>query len=286
MSQQIPSLDSYVERIADQYQQMLANESLEESSYQKFFEQNPCILSGLTPIGGQGVLLDALISQPKIQFSDTRIPDFVWLTRNSLDFCPTFIEIEKPSKECFKQNQELSSAFHEAHDQLGSWKALLTNDDTKRSLFDVFSLPKDLLDLNFKPSYVLIIGRRSQWENSQRKIRTLGVQSNDGFTKIHSFDHIAPTAGSILPYIQSIVTCRIKKGQLSVISIPDALTLCPTLRDSYARWSNFHEALDANLNIDPERKKYLHRTFDEIVEGRLLPENFGPGKCGKRNVRL
>src|SRR4051812_27380742 len=70
---------------------------------QRFLEQHPSLLPGAFPFwgsagGGHGAYPNVLITQPALQGLGKRIPDFLWIARDTASVRPVFIEIEDPKK--------------------------------------------------------------------------------------------------------------------------------------------------------------------------------------------
>ena len=100
--------DEYLRKAKEEYASILSYD-YHESIYQTFFEKNPAFLPGAYEIIGNATghapHMNALISQPIIGDGIQRKPDFMWLAKNSLCFCPVLIEIERPSKEEFRKDE-------------------------------------------------------------------------------------------------------------------------------------------------------------------------------------
>ena len=160
----------------------------DERAVQKFIEKNPyCLISALDGIeANYSFFGNCIISQPKIKSYDgDRVPDFLIVTRNSLNLYFNFIEIEDPSKKIFKRKRQgLTSDFFQAYHQLKEWKSFSKN--------EISNYCEDLLNTLFKDNfnntpekhihynYVLIYGFSSE-------ILELGPRYNDVLQDY--FDH-------------------------------------------------------------------------------------------------
>jgi hypothetical protein len=92
------------ERQLKQAWQDLLGSNPTEPVVQSFLEKHPCLLPGfrtMTGSSGHGPFPDAVISQPPLAAIGKKVPDFMWLSKDSLVLEPVLIEIERPSKRWF-----------------------------------------------------------------------------------------------------------------------------------------------------------------------------------------
>ena len=117
--------------------------------------------------------MDTLISQPEIGIAVKRKPDFLWLAQDSVDFTPVFIEIERPNKSMFTKEKIPNKDFNQALNQLDEWRGILNGGVNIQAFYQNFSIPLSMQQKNFKPRFVLIYGRRNEYENDEylQKIR-------------------------------------------------------------------------------------------------------------------
>lgn len=252
----------YCLAIEDEFQKLLDTYPNNESKFQDFFERNPCYLPGafeLRDLSGHGPHLNCLISQPSIGSECVRKPDFLWLAQDSLTFCPVFIEIEKPSKKTFTISRNTSSDFSQAMDQIREWKALLNKPHNRTTFYESYNLPKTVIDKSFSPQYILIYGRRNEYENDVfLSNKRAELQSND--TLIMSYDRLKPRYDS-----QNMVCVNVtnKTGttKYNVKRIPPVFRLDARKSSDYPEWNNFIEAVDTMELTSAERKKFLKERF-------------------------
>ena len=138
-------IDIYFKVEKEKYLSLLDSELLEKD-YQKFFESNPAFMPGAFELTG-GVsshypVMNALISQPILGDEKIRKPDFMWLAKDSLCFCPVLIEIEKPSKQEFRNDEVARACFTQAVGQIkqGYFLSAYFNLPFQHSLFLLSSL--------------------------------------------------------------------------------------------------------------------------------------------------
>src|SRR4051812_28331672 len=92
--------EAYEALIMREYEALLAVDA-DEPSTQDFFERHPCMLPGahgpLNYPSGHGPFPGGVITQPVLPSFRYRVPDFMWLARNSDTETPVLIEIERPN---------------------------------------------------------------------------------------------------------------------------------------------------------------------------------------------
>ena len=92
----------YQNLIKNEWNQLLESEdSKKERKIQQFLEKHPSMLPGAFGIFGSSNLIpfpSAVITQPKLQGINLKIPDFLWISSDSASVYLTFIELEVPTK--------------------------------------------------------------------------------------------------------------------------------------------------------------------------------------------
>src|SRR5690349_1093429 len=96
------SWEDYEARVTREWNALLNSaEGCDERNIHGFLARHP----SLVPLAGtgKGPFPMALISQPPLVGIGQKIPDFLWILRDSLNLRPVFIEIESPCKQWFTQ---------------------------------------------------------------------------------------------------------------------------------------------------------------------------------------
>ncbi len=145
-----------------------------EAILQSFLEQHPCLLPGLhSPWpywSGRSPFPWAAISKPKLPGLSDREPDFMWIAMDSERLYPILIEIETPFKEWFYGSRaEIHSNFTHAQGQLAEWRAWFDRGHNRSAFIDYYGVPTDVARLKLDPRFVLIYGRRSNYEGDRRR---------------------------------------------------------------------------------------------------------------------
>lgn len=262
--------DEYFRKAKEEYVSILSYD-YHESIYQKFFEKNPAFLPGAYEIIGNATghapYMNALISQPIIGDGIQRKPDFMWLAKNSLCFCPVLIEIERPSKEEFRKDEYARSGFTQAAGQIKQWKAILNSTNGQEQFYDRYNIPLNLRKLKFKPQYLLVFGRRSEYEQSEW-LTQLRAEEESSDTRVFSFDRLMEPSRDIY----DTVTCKVSNGNYHVISIPPTFVYRPILSHNYSKLLNFEQAITKMKYTSDLRKQFLRDRYSYWAEFGKNPD--------------
>lgn len=256
--------NAYFEKAKQEYL-ILIEKPLQESIYQDFFERNPGFMPGAHGVLGAASshlpIQNALISQPilsnnKIQ----RKPDFMWIAKDSLCLSPVIIEIEKPSKKEFRLNNDIGLAqFNQAEDQIIQWRSILNSPEGILDFYNRYKIPETYRKLKFIPQYVLIYGRRSEYETNDWLTQNRAEEQRPDF-HIMSFDRLA----SLDRNAYDCVTCKVSNGEYTITYIPPTFVFRPSTIDAiggYTKYNGFAAAVDKMEYTTDERKRFLKERF-------------------------
>lgn len=254
----------YLSKANKEFQYLLTNFSKDEIRFQKFFEQNPSYVPGardefsIMGQSGHHPHLNCLITQPKITGLIKRIPDFMWLASDSVYFSPIIIEIEAPSKKYFKKDGSPTSHFSQARNQLEEWQTILKRPENILSFYRDFSIPQDLVDLTFKPRFVLIYGRREEFENDIiLKQKRGSLFDNDKV--LMSYDRIKAKL------LNNYVTCKVKNGKYLAENLSPTFKIGP-FEDEMFEIQNLIKAVDNTCYLTDQRKTFLKEKIPYCLE--------------------
>ena len=137
-----------------------------EREVQRFFEQNPSFLVGEQPAAPAGGLV---FTQPRLQGLGSRqFPDFLWLDTSGGTLTPVLVEIERLGKTWFTKRGDLTAQFHQAHQQLGDWRAWFLEAENqllfRRAYVDWLG---NFRSYPLVPRYVLVYGRGVEFDNDE-----------------------------------------------------------------------------------------------------------------------
>lgn len=254
--------EDYEKWVINEYQKLL-NLNINEKIYQNFFEENPCYIPGAYEIfgeSGHAPYMDCLISQPFLNCGIKRKPDFMWLAKDSLSFCPVIIEIEKPSKKQFRKDMINCSDFTQSMNQIIEWKTILNDSRGRQEFYDFYNIPDWLRNRKFSPQYVLIYGRREEFDNNEllRKKRA-EMRTND--IEIMSFNRLSPNKKC-----DDYVTATVSRGQYFVKHILPTHTYSPLNAESLSMLKEFVVKIENIPLISNERKDFMKQRYNYWID--------------------
>ncbi|MFZ5643492.1 MAG: Shedu immune nuclease family protein [Bacillota bacterium] len=262
--------DTYNKYLMAKFNSLLTSEGDNEKTFQLFLEQHPCIIpgpfcllghSGHYPFGG------TVISQPELTGLTNRIPDFMWIACDSGTIYPVLIEIEAPNKPYFTRLGKPSDKLIQALDQLTEWKTWFSNPKHQLLFYDLYRIPESFRwGKSLRPVYLLIYGRRSEFENTRRlSEKRSQLQRDNEF--IMSFDRLYPEYSA-----RYLLCSTVKGGEYMAKTIPPTLELGPNLAEYHSMIANKENAAKRNLLLSDERKEFLINRFLYWDEYGKLPQ--------------
>jgi len=249
--------EEYEQRLNEEWSNLLGSNP-QEAEVQAFLEKHPCLIPGHSSMSmnsGHYPFPDAVISQPRLQGIGAKQPDFMWLSTSSLEFEPVLIEIERPDKRWFNAAGDPSSDFVQAHNQIAQWKAWFELAENHLVFLKNFDVPPLLSKRKFKPSFVLIYGRRNEYENDEGLNRVRAELATDN-EYLMSYDRLTPSSD-----VQNLFTVKKDSNGYKSIAYPPTYVLNPHLADRYSIVNNKEEAIDACEWMSVERKEFIKSRF-------------------------
>jgi hypothetical protein len=249
--------DEYERWLKNEWQRIL-NSAENERDIQNFLEKHPCLIPGAFNMKGKSghyPFPDAVISQPPLTGVGVKIPDFMWLSTNSLEFEPVVIEIESPKKKWFTSVGRPTSDFTEAQNQLAQWRAWFEEPENQLTFYKNFEIPQLLRDRKLRVSCVLIYGRRNEYENNTQlnKVRAQLARQDE---HLMSFDRFTPSADA-----QYFFAVKRERGRYRAITYPPTYVIGPDFADTYSIIEGKNEAIDACGLMTLERKRFIKSRF-------------------------
>ena len=160
------SWETYRASLQPQWKSLL-DSSPSEREVQEFLELHPCLLPGATdnigPGGHHGPSFSAVIRQPPLKgLGPTRVPDFMWVRRDTGAIRPICIEIESPRKAWFNRRSSTPTAeLTQAIDQLTEWKVWFSSPENQLIFAKTYA--PEFSHRPVEAQFVLVYGRDSEF---------------------------------------------------------------------------------------------------------------------------
>lgn len=253
--------EQYQQLILEEWEKLLnRNPRPTEKEVQFFLERHPCMVPGAFNLmgaeSGHFPFFCGLISQPILPSFNHRKPDFMWLSKNSDTLEPVLIEIEDPNKKWWTDSGQQTAQLTQALTQIFDWKIWfqdLVNQNKFKEMYGLDNFP--LKDLHFKPSFLLIYGRRHEANSNPNQILRRSELVKEEIDII-TFDRLHPN-----PKANQLVCLSVnfknKQRNLKAISVPATFALSPSLAGDRACLADLAIAIDSNDNIPKKRKEFL-----------------------------
>jgi hypothetical protein len=260
------SWDDYERRVTGEWQTLLNSpDGCIEHNIHHFLAKHP----SLVPTVSKSPFPSALISQPPLVGIGQKIPDFLWIARDSLNLRPVFIEIESPCKQWFTQAGVPHHHFTQALNQLGQWRAWLNQPANQLVFLDQFLIPDGMRrNLHFRPHFILIYGRRREFEGHPELSR-LRAQFERGDQEVMTFDRLEPS-----PQYDIFISATKGPQGYRALSVPAVFKWSPMIVEELMQIQNIPDAIRANDWIAPNRRDFL-------VERYEYWENWNRGDRGR-----
>ena len=229
-----------------------------ECDVQSFLEKHPCLLPGVFNMGaksGHYPYPDAVISQPPLAAVGNRVPDFMCLSTNSLEFEPVLIELERPDRNWFTQKGNPSAHLTQAHNQLAQWRAWFAIPANVQVFYEEFQVPLMLRSRRLRVSCVLIYGRRREFEGNSRLNQVRAQLARDS-EYLMTYDRLEPRADAA-----NLYTVRKQSDGYVAVAFPPTYVLRPGLADRYLLVSAKAKAVDHSEWMSERRREFIKRRF-------------------------
>lgn len=256
------SQEEYKKQLFKDFQDLLDNHGDEEGRFQEFLEKNPMLVPGGNSLFGESghmPYLNTLVTQPSLNGLIRRIPDFIWFAKDSLTFNPILIEIEAPNKRIFTKAGEVTAEFTQARSQILEWKSILQQPQNMIKFYDEFDLPQSLRKLTFKPYYLLIYGRRHEFESdailTNKRSNIMGPDEI-----LMSYDRLDTN-----PKGMHAITSTVKNGKYIPKYISPITMVSDAFRELYEAYPNLDSAIDNSMYISKSRKRFIKSRIKSIL---------------------
>jgi hypothetical protein len=173
----------------------LIDDGREEQAYQTFLEQHTRFIPREF-VQNHGIGLSLVLR--KLPFGADYKSDFFYFSKSSDDWNAVFIELEKPGSRFFKgSSNEFHGDFLHALQQINQWKAWFLSDQNRAGFLasvSAIQVPEHMARNPTYNKYVLVFGRRSEYEENEDRRRLVRAAETDDF-KIITFDSLTEGLG-------------------------------------------------------------------------------------------
>jgi hypothetical protein len=254
--------DEYAAWLPNAWQECL-DQAADEKDPQRFLELHPSLLPGATdnvgPGGHHGPCYDAVITQPSLFSSSMRrVPDFMWVRRDTAAIRPICIEIERPQKTWYTGSGQQTADLTQAMNQIIEWRDWFSREDNVRQFKNVY-VPDDIDHRRLVPQFVLIYGRDAEFRVGSsthadpERLRAQRDLLGDPAVTRMTFDMLRPTHEA-----RDYVTLSGQRGNFEVRSVPPTFTMGPaTGTDLLVEVADPRPGLAATGMIAADRQGYL-----------------------------
>ena len=277
-----PSWDEYVYLLMRQWRALLDSPiSADERLLHEFLERHCSLLPGSDSVDGTSGHMPypmAVISKPKLPGLSDRQPDFMWIATDSVGLYPILVEIETPHKKWFYgDHAEIHSDLTHAQGQLAEWRAWFDRGQNRTAFLDDYDIPRELRKRRFSPRFVLIHGRRADYEGSERRLQKRAeLQRED--ERLMSFDRLGPAQ-----YGELYSCFRRTQDGYQVLAVPPCLGLIQSAED-YRRSNGWDQALDSCYDMAAARREYLKEQIKIIRDDPATYDRTHYARIVKRGI--
>lgn len=251
------SWKDYSQIVEHEWQKLLASPHGEvEANIQTFLETHPCMVPGsqsMSGTSGHAPILASLLKQPRLSGFSQKIPDFMWLATDSMTNYAVFVEIETPQKKWFTGKGVPTADFTQARNQLSEWHDWITDPINQQSFLNHYRFHSPFR--SFRPEYVLIYGRRSEFDQNPFLARKRARLQNANETHM-TFDRLHPISNA-----KEYMTVERTFDGYRAVSVPACIELGPGLADCRSAIREKEEAVDRSPFMTAERKQFLKSRF-------------------------
>ncbi|MFB2550169.1 Shedu anti-phage system protein SduA domain-containing protein [Ensifer soli] len=251
--------DEYAQIVEREWHELLNSpEGQVEANIQAFLERHPCMVPGgqsMSGPSGHSCYPCALIAQPKLPGFNSRIPDFMWVATDSGTTYAVVIEIEAPSKRWFRKDGQPTAAFTQAQNQLTEWRMWFEKPRNQDAFLEHYCGPSYFHRRTFLPQYVLIFGRRAEFEGQDDLAakRPRLQRSNEYYM---TFDRLRPIKDH-----EQYMTVKFDGTRFRAVSMPPTIELGPSHAEYRLSITGKEDAVSLTPYVSDERKNFLKQRF-------------------------
>ncbi|WP_059040733.1 Shedu anti-phage system protein SduA domain-containing protein [Paenibacillus rubinfantis] len=240
-------------------------EAYKERAMHDFLEKNPAMipcLDGATMHRHHGPVGSLVFTEYQLAAGHfKREPDFLFVTSHSQANTFVFVEIEHPGKPIFNQDDSLNAHFYHAYEQLQDWASWFNAGNNKGLLIqELARVNKGFeLDKEVDAEFVLVIGRRAEFEGNPTRMRRIHRHNKAPFY-VMSYDRLRYDH---TPYCQRLAVVHQKASGLEAVQFPRDYYYDYNQRGNHRLIRNKEKAIMENVYMTQPEKDQLLQTIRE-----------------------
>lgn len=251
------SWDDYSMEVEKAWHELInSEEGKVEANIQAFLEMHPCLVPGgqsMSGPSGHSAYPAALIAQPRLPGFNARVPDFMWIATDSGTTYAVVIEIEAPTKKWFRKDGTPTAHLTQAQHQLTEWRIWFEKPYNQQAFLEHYCRPSYLHRRMFLPQYVLIFGRRSEFEGrDDLASKRPRLERDDEYYM--TFDRLHPIKDH-----DQYMTVRNDGRGYHALSVPATFKLGPSLQEHRSAIAGKADVVDKSPFMSDARKEFLKR---------------------------
>jgi hypothetical protein len=235
---------------------LCGDSSRSEKAVQRFLEKHPCMVPGAFGfaggLSGHYPWVGSVIAEPVLPSYNHRSPDFMWIARDSVVDEPVLVEIEAPNKKWWTGKGRPHAKLTQARDQITEWKAWFGRPENVLAFKAFYGLDRETWQgRTFRPSYVLIYGRRAE-ANVKPALTAKRANMWEDDVTVMTYDRLSPNPEA------AELFCVTKNAEgFTALSVPPTMTWNPMLARERWQIQGKEAAIEANVDLSRERKEFL-----------------------------
>lgn len=204
----------------------------------------------------------AVFTQPILPGLSERQPDFMWIATDSAYLMPICVEIERPDKKWFNANGNVQhSDLTTARSQVAAWRGWFADPHNAASFTRIYQVPRDMAERVLRPYFIIIHGRRSEFDGNPRTQRlraTLTAPLSDEI--LMTFDALKPDVNA-LPFGTVGLT---RDGAIHAISAPATFSFPSGYSNYVMGVQGWEKAISESLDLSESAKRELIDSLESI----------------------
>ncbi len=237
---------------------LLLKSSGNEADFQDFLERHPCYLPWKITFHGEGhhgIFPHALVSQPRLTGLSGKIPDFLWISRDSESVYGVLIEIESPRKKWFTVKGQPTATLTQAINQIHEWKNWFNDTVNRQRFISDYCIPSSYIrNRSFQSRYILIYGRRNEIESSQHNNKRIHLKKSD--EDFITYDALFPDEE-----LKNCICVKVDGKGYRAIYIPPTIELSPWVAADFALIRDKQVALKSSKGFNKVRKQFIAKRW-------------------------